>query len=56
VRTALIDAGLTVNSAEQQYVPSSYVPIEGDNAEKLEKLLSAIDELDDVTNVYTNAE
>ena len=26
------------------------------NAEKLEKLLSAIDELDDVTNVYTNAE
>ena len=25
-------------------------------AEKLEKLLSAIDDLDDVTNVYTNAE
>jgi transcriptional/translational regulatory protein YebC/TACO1 len=37
-------------------VPSSYVPVEGDNAEKLEKLLSAIDDLDDVTNVYTNAE
>ena len=56
VRQALIDAGLTVNSAEQQYVPSSYVPVEGENAEKLEKLLGAIDDLDDVTNVYTNAE
>ncbi|MBR2725393.1 YebC/PmpR family DNA-binding transcriptional regulator [Candidatus Saccharibacteria bacterium] len=56
VRQALIDAGLTVTSAELSYVPTSYVPIEGENAEKLEKLLSAIDDLDDVTNVYTNAE
>ena len=56
VRQALVDAGLTVTSAEQQYVPSSYVPVEGENAEKLEKLLSAIDDLDDVPNVYTNAE
>ena len=56
VRQALIDAGLVVNSAEQQYVPTSYVPVEGETGEKLEKLLSAIDDLDDVTNVYTNAE
>ncbi len=56
VRQALVDAGLTVNSAELQYVPSTYVPIEGDNAEKLEKLLGALDDLDDITNVYTNAE
>ena len=56
VRQALIDAGFVVNSAEQQYVPSSYIAVEGENAEKLEKLLSAVDDLDDVTNVYTNAE
>ncbi len=56
VRKALMDAGLTVTSAELQYVPNNYVPVEGDNAEKLEKLLGAIDDLDDVTNVYTNAE
>lgn len=56
VRQALIDAGLTVTSAELSYVPTSYVPVEGENAEKLEKLLGAIDDLDDVTNVYTNAE
>lgn len=56
VRQAVADAGFTINSAEQQYVPNSYIPVEGDNVEKLEKLLSAIDDLDDVTNVYTNAE
>ena len=56
VRQAVADAGFTINSAEQQYVPNSYVPVEGDSVEKLEKLLSAIDDLDDVTNVYTNAE
>ena len=43
-------------NARGQYVPTSYVPIEGENAEKLENLLSAVDDLDDVTNVYTNAE
>ncbi len=56
VRQALVDAGLTVSSAELQYVPTSHVPIEGENAEKLEKILGALDELDDVVNVYTNAE
>ena len=56
VRKALVDDGLTVTSAELQYVPNNYVPVEGENAEKLEKLLGAIDDLDDVTNVYTNAE
>jgi YebC/PmpR family DNA-binding regulatory protein len=56
VRGALADGGMTITSAELQYVPTSSVPVEGDDAEKLEKLLDAIDDLDDVTNVYTNAE
>ena len=56
VRGALVEAGFNINSAELQYVPNNYVPVEGENAEKLEKLLGAIDDLDDVTNVYTNAE
>jgi YebC/PmpR family DNA-binding regulatory protein len=56
VRQALVDGGMTVTSAELQYVPNSYIPIEGENAEKLEKLLGAIDDLDDVVNTYTNAE
>ena len=56
VNNELKNQNLTITSAELQYVPTTYVPVEGDNVEKLEKLLSAIDDLDDVTNVYTYAE
>lgn len=56
VRSALIEAGLTVTSAELQYIANNFVPVEGENAEKLEKLLDAIDDLDDVVAVHTNAE
>ena len=56
VRGELIAAGLNVTSAELQYVPNSFVPVEGEAAEKLEKLLDAVDDLDDVVAVHTNAE
>lgn len=56
VRGDLIAAGLTVISAELKYVPNNTVPVEGEDAEKLEKVLDAVDDLDDVVAVYTNAE
>jgi YebC/PmpR family DNA-binding regulatory protein len=56
VRTALIDAGVEIQSAELQYVPDTTVPTEGEAAEKVEKLLDALDDLDDVTAVHTNAD
>ena len=56
VRQSLLDSGLTVTTAELRYVPTTTVPVEGADAEKLEKLLDAIDDLDDVVNVSTNAE
>lgn len=56
VRQALLDAGMTVSTAELQYVASNNVPVEGETAEKLEKLLDALDDLDDVSAVHTNAE
>ena len=55
VRQALLDAGMTVTSAELRYVPTTTVPVEGEDEEKVSKLLEAIDDLDDVTNVFTNA-
>ena len=55
VRQALIDAGMTVTSAELKYVPNTTVPVEGEDEEKVEKLLDAVDDLDDVVNVFTNA-
>ena len=57
VRTAIAEAGLTVTSAELQYVPNSNVAVEGEeHINKVLKLLDALDDLDDVTNVHTNAD
>ncbi len=56
VRQALIDAGLTVTNAELRYVPTSTIAVASDDEAKLEKLLDALDDLDDVTAVHTNAE
>ena len=56
VRQALIDAGLSVDNAELRYIANNSVPVSEDDAEKVDKLLNAIDDLDDVTNVFTNAE
>ena len=56
VRQALIDAGLSVDNAELRYIANTSVPVSEDDVEKVDKLLNAIDDLDDVTNVFTNAE
>lgn len=55
-RQSLIDAGLTVANAELRYIANNSVPVSENEAEKLDKLLSAIDDLDDVVNIFTNAE
>lgn len=57
VRTAIVESGLSVTSAELQYVPSTTIQItDQEVAGKVLKVLDAIDDLDDVTNVHTNAD
>ena len=56
VRSGLIDAGYEIDSAELQYVPNNTVPVDEDASAKVEKILDAIDDLDDVVAVHTNAE
>ena len=57
VRTALVDSGLTVEDAELQYVPNAMVPIDNaETARKVLKIMDAIDDLDDVVAVHTNAD
>lgn len=57
VRGAIIDAGLTVASAELQYVPNHTIKVDNQlDVDKVIKVLDAIDDLDDVTNVHTNAD
>jgi YebC/PmpR family DNA-binding regulatory protein len=54
VRTALQEAGLDYDSAEVQFVPSVTVPLEADGAAKIFRLLEALEDSDDVQNVYAN--
>jgi YebC/PmpR family DNA-binding regulatory protein len=54
VRQALQDSGVDYESAEVSFVPSVTVDLDANAAEKLFKLIEAIEECDDVQNVYSN--
>ena len=54
VRSAVERAGWEYESAEVSLLPSVNVPLDRDGAEKLFELIEAIEELDDVQNVYAN--
>ena len=57
VRTSLVEAGLEVKDAELQYIPNTPVEISDEEvARKVMKLLDALDDLDDVVNIHTNAD
>ena len=57
VRSVIINAGLAVAVAELQYVPNMLVEIsDPEIAQKAIRLLDAIDDLDDVVNVHSNAD
>ncbi len=56
VRKALTEAGYQVDSAELSYLPQTLAAVDGKQAETVMKLMDALDELDDVTETYTNAD
>jgi YebC/PmpR family DNA-binding regulatory protein len=56
VRTALQDAGLDYDAAEVQFVPSMEVTVDAEGAGKVMRLVEALEDLDDVQNVYGNVD
>ncbi|MDQ1586794.1 MAG: hypothetical protein QOJ90_1547 [Actinomycetota bacterium] len=54
VRTALQDAGLDYDSADASFLPSVSVPLDEDAARKVFRLIDALEDSDDVQNVYAN--
>jgi YebC/PmpR family DNA-binding regulatory protein len=56
VRTALQTAGIDYESAEAGFQPSVSVPVDVDAARKVFKLVDALEDSDDVQNVYTNVD
>jgi YebC/PmpR family DNA-binding regulatory protein len=56
VRTAVTDAGIEYDSADGTFIASVNVPLDIDGARKVIRLVDAIEDLDDVQNVFTNAD
>ena len=54
VRTALQQAGLDYESAEAAFLPSVEVPLDEEHARRVFRLIEAIEDSDDVQDVYAN--
>ncbi|MDQ1402098.1 MAG: hypothetical protein QOG03_414 [Actinomycetota bacterium] len=55
LRTALDEAGIGVDSAELTMIASNAIPLESEgDARKVLRLIDALEDLDDVQNVYAN--
>jgi YebC/PmpR family DNA-binding regulatory protein len=54
VRTAVQAAGIDYDSAEASFLPSMSVELDIDGARKVMKLIDALEDSDDVQNVYAN--
>lgn len=57
VRQTIIEAGLPVADAELQYIPNNEITIDDKEvAAKVMRVMDALEDLDDVVNVHTNAD
>ncbi|GHF39380.1 putative transcriptional regulatory protein [Streptomyces mashuensis] len=54
VRTALQEAGIDYDSADANFVPTMQVQLDEEGAKKIFKLIDALEDSDDVQNVYAN--
>ena len=54
VRSAVQAAGLDYESADSSFLPSVTVPLDEDGARKIFRLIEALEDSDDVQNVYAN--
>ena len=56
VRTALTEAGMDYDSAEVQFVAGTKVEVDVEGARKVFRLIDALEDSDDVQNVYTSVD
>jgi len=53
-RTALQEAGIDYDSADAEFVPNLHVEVDAETARKVFRLIDALEDSDDVQNVYGN--
>ncbi len=56
VRKAIQDAGIDYDSAEASWVPDLQVPLDADGARKMIRVVEALEDSDDVQDVFANGD
>jgi len=56
VRKAIVNKKLNVDNASLQWVAKNSIKVEGEDAEKVINLIDALEDCDDVQNVFSNAD
>lgn len=56
VRRTLVDKKFTIENASLQWIAKNMIEVKGEDAEKVMKMIEALEDLDDVQNVYSNAD
>lgn len=54
LKEAFVAAGLEPDTSELTMIPDNYITVSGDNAKKLLSMIDALEDLDDVQNVFSN--
>jgi transcriptional/translational regulatory protein YebC/TACO1 len=54
VRSTLDDSGITIESAEIAMIPQNVIELEGKQAEQMLRLMDALEDNDDVQNIFAN--
>ena len=56
VRNAVTEVGMDYESAESQFVPATRIGVDLEGARRVMRLVDALEDLDDVQNVYTSVD
>ena len=56
VRRTLVDKKFTVENASLQWIAKNLIEVKGEDAEKVVKMIEALEDHDDVQNVFSNAD
>ena len=56
VRKALLNNNLQIENASLQWIAKNNISVTGEDAEKVMKLIEGLEDIDDVQNVYSNAD
>ena len=56
VRRTLVEKNFTVENASLQWIAKNMIEVKGEDAEKVVKMIESLEDIDEIQNVYSNAD